>query len=58
MLKNIYHVTLVITGSLQFSCVCVCACVQCGACCCVRNWTAHHVAVFSSMVTCRPQVKT
>uniref|UniRef100_A0A3B4GNQ8 Potassium channel tetramerization domain containing 3 n=1 Tax=Pundamilia nyererei TaxID=303518 RepID=A0A3B4GNQ8_9CICH len=31
---------------------------KCVACCCVRNWTAHHVVVFSSMVTCHPQVKT
>lgn len=30
---------------------------QCVACCCVRNWTAHHVEVFSSMVTCHHQVK-
>ena len=36
----------------------VCVCVQYGACFCVRNWTARHAVVFSSMVTCHPQVET
>lgn len=50
-------VTLYETVMLMNVYVYLCEPVQCDACCYVRNWTAHHVAAFCSMVTFLPRVK-